>query len=336
MRNMTLIRCSSLLLVAVLAGGPVLAPAWAHGPIAAKPADAEAAKKAADRAAILAMAGDYKVKFDFRETTPWDAAYAPFVAKPSGGHEVVRVIEDSDNRIVLQHMLVAEADGKASVIKHWRQDWTYEPATVLTYQGPNQWTLTTVPEKMRKGRWSQTVWQTDDSPRYGAWGEFSDEGGVPRWRSNWTWRPLARRDAVRKPVYDRYMAINRHSPTPAGWIHWQDNMKMASRDGKLVPIVQEAGLNTYVKDSSFNAARADAYWAATKDYWAVVRAAWNEVMQRDKGINVTEQADWGSVTSERLMTLADDIEAGKTTTAAAGAEARTIILAATAPKLAAK
>lgn len=94
-------------------------------------------------------------------------------------------------------MLVAEKDGKAFVIKHWRQDWTYEPAQVLTYKGPDQWKLETVPERMRKGRWSQTVWQTDDSPRYGGWGEFSNEGGVTRWRSNWTSRPLARRDAVR-------------------------------------------------------------------------------------------------------------------------------------------
>ena len=328
-----------LLLAALLiaAVSPAL-PVAAHGPVAAKPSDAEAAKLAADRAAILAMAGDYKVRFDFRETTPWDAGYTPIAPKPSGGHEVVRVIEDNGSRIVLQHMLVAddEKGGKAMVIKHWRQDWTYEPAQVLTYKGPNQWVLTDVPEKMRKGRWSQTVWQTDDSPRYGGWGEFSDEGGVPRWRSNWTWRPLARRDAVRKPVYDRYMAINRHSPTPTGWIHWQDNMKMASRDGKIVPVVQEAGLNTYVKDSSFNAARADAYWAATSNYWATVRADWNDVMVRDNGINVGELAEWGSVTSERLMTLADDIEAGKTTTAAASAAARAIILAATAPKLAAK
>jgi hypothetical protein len=326
------------LTAALLVAAPLAqaAPGFAHGPIAAKPADVEAARLAADRAAILAMAGDYKVRFDFRETTAWDAAYTPIAPKPSGGHEVVRVIENTPNRIVLQHLLVAEQDGKASVIKHWRQDWDYEPAQVLTYKGPSQWELTTVPEKMRKGRWSQTVWQTDDSPRYGGWGEFSDEGGVPRWRSNWTWRPLARRDAVRKPVYDRYMAINRHSPTPGGWIHWQDNMKMAAKDGKLVPIVQEAGLNTYVRDTGFNVARADSYWAKTSDYWAAVRAAWADVIARDKGIRVAEQADWGSVTSERLMKLADAVEAGTTPVAAAKAEARQLIMTATAPQTAAR
>lgn len=236
------------------------------------------------------------------------------------------------NRVLLQHLLVAEKDGKSFVIKHWRQDWEYEPEQVLTYKGPDQWTFAPVPERMRKGRWSQTVWQTDDSPRYGGWGEFSDEGGVIRWRSNWTWRPLARRDAVRKPVYDRYMAINRHQPTPTGWIHWQDNMKMAADK----PIVQESGLNTYAKFEGFDASRADAYWAATSQYWAIVRAAWAEVAARDGGIQIKEQADWGSVTSERLMTMADEIEKGALTVEVAGNSARDLILTATAAQLASR
>ncbi len=302
------------------------APAMAHGPIAPKPTAVEQAKYEADRAAILAMAGTYKVRFDFTETTPWVADYTPIAPKPSGGHEVVRVIEDSGRRIVLQHILVHEQDGKAFVTKHWRQDWVYEPANVLVYKQPNRWALEDVPERMRKGRWSQTVWQTDDSPRYGGWGEFSDEGGVRRWRSNWTWRPLPRRDAVRSPVYDRFMAINRHQWTPTGWIHWQDNTKMAPRDGKLTAIVQEQGLNSYSRFDGFKAARADDYWARTKDYWAVVRAAWDTVIARDKGIAIAEQAQWGSVTSQRLMTMADKVEAGEMTSAAASAEARTIIL----------
>jgi hypothetical protein len=316
---------TAALLLASLSA-PALFPAFAHGPVPAKASAAEAAKLAADRAAILAMAGTYKVKFDFTETTPWVADYTPIAPKPSGGHEVVRVIEDSPNRIVLQHILVHEKDGKAFVTKHWRQDWVHEPASVLVYKGPGQWVLEAVPERMRKGRWSQTVWQVDDSPRYGGWGEFSDEGGITRWRSNWTWRPLPRRDAVRKPVYDRFMAINRHQWSPTGWIHWQDNTKMAPRDGKITAIVQEQGLNSYNRFDGFNAARADAYWAKTKGYWQVVRAAWDAVIARDKGIAVTEQPDWGTTTAERIMTMADKVETGDMAEAAASAEARRIIL----------
>ena len=304
----------------------------AHGPIATKPTEQEQAKFNADRANILAMAGTFKVKFDFQEQTAWQADYTPIASKVSGGHEVVRVIEDSGRRIVLQHILVVEAEGKTFIVKHWRQDWTYEPASVLVYVKPGQWRTDAVPPAMQKGRWSQTVWQTDDSPRYGGWGEWSNEGGVPRWRSGWTWRPLARRDAVRKPVYDRYYAINRHSPTPSGWIHWQDNMKMGMKDGKIVPYVQETTLNTYTKATDFNAARADDYWAKTKGYWAAVRAAWDGAIAKGGGVTVAEQAENGSITGERLMKLADDVEAGKVAEGAAVASARTIIAEATAAK----
>jgi hypothetical protein len=200
---------------------------------------------------------------------------------------------------------------------------------VLVYAGKGRWTLDAVPEAMRAGRWSQTVWQTDDSPRYGGWGQWTEEGGVRRWRSNWTWRPLARRDAVRKPPYDRYLAINRHSPSPAGWIHWQDNIKMGPEpgtgSGKIVPFVQESVLNSYTKDSNFNVAAADAYWAATKDYWAAIRTAWDEAIARDKGVSVTEVADTGSAGAAQLMGIADEIQAGKIRTADAVKRGRAVI-----------
>src|SRR5687768_6883702 len=100
----------------------VLLPASA---VLAAPAHAQAASPSfeADRAAILAMAGDYKVRFDMQESTRWRTDYKPLEPKVSGGHESVRVIEDSGKRIVLQHLLVVEMDGKPHVIKHWRQDW---------------------------------------------------------------------------------------------------------------------------------------------------------------------------------------------------------------------
>lgn len=138
-----------------------------------------------------------------------------------------------------------------------------------------------------------------------------------RWRSNWTWRPLARRDAVRHPAYDRYLSINRHSPSPAGWIHWQDNIKMGpepvtnGKTAKIVPFVQESVLNTYSRDTAFNAAPADAYWQATADYWAAIRAGWDDVIARNGGVTVTEVAEAGSAGAERLMGLADDIQANK-------------------------
>lgn len=305
------------------------APAMADGPVAPRSAQADAQAFAADRAAILAMAGDYKVTFDLRETTSWRGDYTPIPSKLSGGHEVVRVIEDTGPHIALQHLLVVKDEGgKTMVIKHWRQDWNYQPENVLTYAGKGEWKLEAIPAALRAGRWSQTVWQTDDSPRYGGWGQWSDEGGVRRWRSSWTLRPLARRDAVRHPVYDRYLAINRHSPTPTGWIHWQDNMKEGpdpAGSGKIVPFVQESGLNTYVRDGKFDVAAAESYWAATKDYWAAVRGVWDQTIARHQGVKVAEVAETGSAGAERLMGLADEVKAGELTTDKAIAAARAVI-----------
>lgn len=312
----------SMLIVAALALLP--APALADGPLRQTAVEAQAAK-AADRAEILAMAGAYKVRFDMQETTPWAAGYTPLDRKISGGNEVVRVIEDRPDHIALQHLLVVEHGGETHVIKHWRQDWDYQPSRVLVYAGQGKWVWEAVPERMRAGRWSQTVYQVDDSPRYAGWGQFETQGGVRRWRSNWTWRPLARRDAVRHPVYDRYYAINRHQPTPTGWVHWQDNLKMGLKDGKLVPIVQESVLNTYDRFDGFDGKAADDYWAKTKDYWAAVRAAWSQVADTKGGIAVQEQAETGTVISGRLLEIADDIRSGKMTSAAGTAEATALI-----------
>ncbi len=323
---------------AALAGGLLLAAATAAqaapaqgGPSQAAPAAATApsARYERDRQAILAMAGTYKVRFDFRETAAFTPGYQPIPAKISGGHEVVRVIEDRPGLIRLQHLLVVEDhDGKPAVVKHWRQDWVYEPQSVLTYGGKGRWGLTAVAAAERSGAWSQTVWQTDDSPRYGGVGRWVYDDGVARWTSNETWRPLARRDAVRHPVYDRYVGTNRHALTPTGWVHEQDNAKIGTKDGASVTFVHEAVLNTYQRADDFPVAAADAYWARTKDYWAEVRAAWDEAIRRGGGVSVTEEAESGSVLAPKLMGMADDIAAGKAEVAASVAEARKLIAAA--------
>lgn len=319
------------ILLLAAAALPLAVPAHADGPVAPRDAAADRASFEADRADILAMAGNYKVRFDMQETTPWRADYTPIPAKVSGGNEVVRVIEDTGRHISLQHILVIDAGGKTMLVKHWRQDWDYEPARVLVYAGPDTWKWEAVPEAMRAGRWSQTVYQVDDSPRYGGWGAWTTEGGLRRWRSNPTWRPLARRDAVRSPVYDRYLSINRHQRAPSGWVHWQDNIKMGDFAGKVEPVVQESVLNTYAAFGAYDVKAAEDYWAATKGYWAAIRAAWADVAARKNGIHVMEEADHGSSTANALLKLADELGAGKVAEADAIAKGRRIVDDATRP-----
>ncbi|MEL6508133.1 MAG: DUF6607 family protein, partial [Pseudomonadota bacterium] len=113
-----------------------------------------------DRRAILAMAGDHKVKFDFIETVSFVDGYEPKERKISGAHEMVRVLEDRGDFISLQHTLIVGGDEKF-VVKHWRQDWAYEPEHVLVFIGGNAWEMRPVAEQDRRGRWSQTVHQVD-------------------------------------------------------------------------------------------------------------------------------------------------------------------------------
>ena len=330
MNRLTRIFLASGLAAMALAAVP--APVLADAPIV-QSQDAAKAAFEADRQTILAMAGDFKVTFDMQESTPWMAGYTPLERKVSGGYESVRVIEDTGTRIVLQHLLVTGDDANPYIVKHWRQDWQYAPDKILAFTGGDSWEWTAVPEKMRAGRWSQTVYQVDDSPRYAGWGQWETTHGVKRWRSNWTARPLARRDAIRNPVYDRYMGINRHQLTPTGWIHWQDNTKLmpaADGNGEMVPVVQEYVLNTYERFDGYNVAAAEAYWDKTKEYWDAVRAKWDEVAEANGGIRIEQEAGAGTAIADELLILADKIKDGKADPQQASAQAVALIAEGTA------
>ncbi|RZJ05796.1 MAG: hypothetical protein EON89_02345 [Brevundimonas sp.] len=327
----------ALLLTAALSAFAGAAPALADTVPAPATAAAAAATDAAqferDRQSILAQAGQWRVRFDMRENVSFRDGYEPLDEHQSAGDEIVRVVYDDGTRISLQHILVMGDDnGNHFVIKHWRQDWVFEPETVLTYAGPNHWTLSPVSVDDRRGAWSQTVWQTDDSPRYGGVGHWDYDHGLAEWTSNPTWRPLARRDAVRNPIYDRYLGVNRHALTPAGWVHIQDNMKMAQAEGDAgepVAVVQEDVINTYRKVDNYDPKPGDDYWTASKDYWAGVRAAWDERIQANGGLYLEEEANRGAVTGKPLMDWAEEIQAGTLTTEQGVAQARALILQAT-------
>ncbi len=315
------------LLLLAAAGLAVLIASPASARTARDIADAaQYGDRARDHAAIMKMAGTFKVTFDMRETTPLVAGYTPYPAKLSGGHEVVRAVVDTPDHVVLQHLLVVgDGNGKTMVVKHWRQDWTWQPARMLVYVGPGRWVLRPVPEAERRGAWSQTVWQTDDSPRYGAIGRWRYDDGATRWTGNETRRPLARRDATRHPAYDHYLGTNRHVLTPAGWVHEQDNAKIGTKDGQSVTFVHEYVVNTYVTATDFPIKAANDYWDRTREYWASVRADWDALLRRQSRITLGEVADVGSSTAHELMLLADDIISGEATSAAARAEATRLI-----------
>ena len=156
---------------------------------------------------------------------PFVEGYELKEPKLSGGFEVVLVVEDRGDFISLQHILVGGGENGIP-IKHWRQDWQYEPERVLVFVGGNAWEWRDVSPAKRAGRWSQTVYQVDDAPRYAAVGDWSYDDGIAEWTPPSEWRPLPRRDMTTRDDYHAIDAVNRHALTPTGWVHEQDNSKL--------------------------------------------------------------------------------------------------------------
>ncbi|WP_018146731.1 DUF6607 family protein [Henriciella marina] len=283
----------------------------------------EAASFERDRQSVLAMAGDYKVTFDFIETVPFVEGYELKDRKLSGGNEIVRVVEDTGDFISLQHILVVGPEDAPIVVKHWRQDWRYEPQRVLVFIGGNAWEWRDVPTGEREGAWSQTVYQVDDAPRYGAVGDWTYEDGIAEWTPPAEWRPLPRRDMTTRDDYHAVDAVNRHALTPDGWVHEQDNSKLILA-GEPQALVREIGVNTYRRSSDFEVAVGDAYWSATEDYWAGVRDEWAEIEAEYPRFAITIKGETEALYNP-LLGLANEVQEGERDTASAISEARSVI-----------
>ncbi len=276
-----------------------------------------------DRQSILAMAGNYKVSFDFTETVSFVPGYELNAPKLSGGHEVVRVIEDRGDFISLQHLLVVGPDDGPFVVKHWRQDWQYQPERVLVFIGGNAWEWRDVPARERAGAWSQTVYQVDDAPRYGAIARWTYEDGLAEWEPDAEWRPLPRRDMTTRDDYHTIDAVNRHVITPWGWVHEQDNSKLIL-SGEPKALVREIGVNTYRRFDDFPVSVADAYWAATEQFWAGVRAEWSAVEAQGEQFAITIKGETEALYMP-LLGLANAVQEGEFTLEEALVEARLVI-----------
>ena len=236
-------------------------------------------KEERDRRAILAMAGEYRTSFEFVEVAGFTPNYKPPAVYRSWGTEKVYVTEQTPNRIVLQHVLVMKvADKEPVVVKHWRQDWTLEPESVLAYRGNDVWSVVGVPSEKRKGVWSQAVYEVDDSPRYGGLGVWVHEGGVSSWQSDTSWRPLPRREFTVREDYQALSGVNRHIINPTGWTHEQENNKaVIDSQGQLTKILaREIGLNRYERIKDFDFSSGDKYWKASEPFWASLQKEWSE------------------------------------------------------------
>jgi len=287
--------------VLLLGGVVTVASAGEHG-------EQRASSFEKDRQAILDMAGQYDVSFRFRETVSIKDGYELREPFEAGATELIKVVEDTGERIVLQHLLLVGEKGDRGVVKHWRQTWQYEPDVIYAYRGDRTWKPIEISEKKAAGKWRETVFQVDDSPRYAGLGEWRHAQNLSAWQSGETWRPLPRRERKQRDDYDVLVGRNRYTQTPSGWVHEQDNYKLVLEDGEPKQVLaREVGLNRYERTESVNFSPVRDYWQRTAPFWADVRAAWSEVYAKGEPIRLRDKVD-GKTSWEHLFERAEQID----------------------------
>jgi len=268
-----------------------------------------------DRAAILAMAGEYRVSFDFLEVEVYGEASTPSTPYRSWATEKVYVLEDSEEVISLQHIIVmfmvlpsGETQGPM-LVKHWRQDWTYEPESALEFVGERQWKTRPLAETERKGVWQQAVYQVDDSPRYTMHGTWEHNANFSAWNTDSAWRPLPRREHTVRSDYHVTVGPNRITVHPTGWTHTQDNLKtVLSAPGEIhadnPAVARELGVNRYERISGFDFSAGDEYWEKTQSFWSEIRAGWAKHLSSAETVQVATHCEDKRI-YESLFMLAD-------------------------------
>lgn len=243
-------------------------------------------KKQLERELIKSLAGCYRVDFRFAETFAPKKNYEYYDRKFSAAKEVAFIIEETENKISIQHILYV---GKGMMIKHWRQDWIYENREILTLVKDHKWKKIKLTPEQAKGTWSQKVYQVDDCPRYEGYGTWVHVDGRHFWQST-TDSPLPRREIT---IRDDYNVLRRHSHIEifenGDWVLDQDNEKIHRCEEKNEDtlICLEKGLESFTR-KDYDASDATDWWKDQKAFWADVRQIWDEIISSRDIINVLE------------------------------------------------
>lgn len=255
-----------------------------------------------DRRAILAMAGTYRVTFDFLEVVPFSVQDKPTAPYQSWGTEKVYVDSDDGKSVSLVHILemrIVQKDGSISepmVTKHWRQDWQYQPTHIVEYQGRDRWQRRKLAAVETKGAWLQSVYQVDESPRYASVGRWQHSASFSSWVSADTWRPLPRREWSVRDDYQVLVGTNRHTISATGWIQEENNLKTVLTDARAIDqsrpyVAREYGVARYerIRDADF--AQADTYYDRTKQFWDQVRDEWSQIFVKQGEVTLKGPVD---------------------------------------------
>lgn len=252
-----------------------------------------------DVEAIKAMCGCFEITFDYSETFSPDTSYEFFENYHAEALEWAELINDDPNELQIQHILVV---GEDYTVKHWRQDWVYQPSNVMQYEMDSKWKFNPIQPKKSEGVWEQRVFQVDDSPRYGGIGSWVHVDGKHYWEST-SPAPLPRREYTKRSDYDVLVRQNRHEILAEGWMHEQDNKKLALGDNlSAIIVAEEKGKNIYTRVSKKRCQAARKYWKENTEFWSGVRDSWDDIIPQSGSLSLHPKVD-GKTLYSRLFEL---------------------------------
>ena len=241
-----------------------------------------------DREAIKSLAGFYKVTFNYAETFSPNDDYKFHDRHRSSAKEWALILEDSPKKIVIQHLLVMRGD--SMIIKHWREDWTYEDSEILAFDKSDTWKKVILTANEVKGKWTQKVYQVDDSPRYQAIGTWVHVDGKHQWQSN-SDSPLPRREYTERDDYNVLHRGNTLYLTKTGWMFEQDNKKMIRSESGDKLLAMEKGLEEFVKTDSKSFGYAQTWWKEQEKFWKDARETWASVFNENDVIKLSPKVE---------------------------------------------
>ncbi len=238
------------------------------------------AQSPAEIAAIKGFCGCFEVDFRYKETFATDDNYEFHDPYQASALELVVAEEETADKLVLQHILIIN---DTMFIKHWREDWEYEPDQAFTFLGNNTWEAMAI--EGTTGQWSQEVYGTDDTPRYSGAATWFLADGKQVWE-NTADCPLPRREYTKRDDYHLMRRTNRLIVEDWGWIHEQDNEKVILTEKGEKVLVEEKGRNTYRRTEMERCQAAADWWATKGGFWQEVRYEWNQYLAQPRRYTV--------------------------------------------------
>lgn len=258
------------------------------------------------------LCGCFEVSFKYVETFAPEKDYKFHERDKDilGVTELALPLVNTDKKVVIQHLLVM---GNGGIVKHWREDWAYENPVQWNYIGNKTWEKKTLSKADVKGKWSQSVWEVTDAPRYQGSAPWQVVNGHTIWE-NTADAPLPRREYTQRKDYNILNRTNRLVITNTGYDHVQDNKKVIRTEEGDKTLVEEKGLNRYEIQDKTNCTAGEKYWEEHKGFWLALEQEWQKIMESKNRIELIEQVD-GKDLMTRLFAMADEWKEKKITAA---------------------